>query len=172
MKRGSPPNNKCSPILDQRLGSFLLTRQSEQHSTPRPRRVFLVRIAMKQHRHRGTQASRRHSGSEEEVLTAAGTWGESWRAGLDLSVEGWTGVGLWGWKMGGENISSKGNSWSTCTRLGSEEWLTLTSINNDGNRVTIRPDRAGTRMQAEEFGLSGLVLKLFEQRSVLEGGRN
>lgn len=41
--------------------------------------------------------------------------------GLDLSFEGWTGFGLWGWKIGGENISGRGNSWSKGTRMGSGE---------------------------------------------------
>lgn len=75
LQRRGDQNNKCSLILD---GSFLLTEQAEQDSTPKPRCVFLVRITRKQHGQRDVRASRRHWGCKEGgVLTAVGTQGGS-----------------------------------------------------------------------------------------------
>lgn len=58
---------------------------------------------------------------------AAGTQGGSWRGGLALSLEGWTGFGLWGWKIGGENISGRGN-----TGAKAQEWG-AGGVNSDWN---------------------------------------
>lgn len=53
--------------------------------------------------------------------------------------------------------------------MGSREELTLTGINDNGNKVKVRPELAGTPMPPEEFGLNGQLLRLFKQDNVLEG---
>lgn len=53
-----------------------------------------------------------------------------------------------GRKKGGENISGRENSWKKDQRKRNKEDSTLTGINNNGNKVKIRPELAGTPMPA------------------------